>query len=266
MGATSGIGMHLALALARRGWTVGIAGRRAERLRQVESMENNIVCSRVIDVCDENAPRILMQMAEEMGGVELYCHSSGIGWQNTQLDCGKELDTVDTNALGFTRMVTAVFNMFAARTPDNGRCMRIACISSIAGTKGLGAAPAYSATKRFQNSYLEALTQLARIRRLPIRITDIRPGFVNTALIAGSGFPMLMPPEKVARDMVRAIEKDRSVLVVDWRYALLVALWRMLPRWLWVRLRLHKTYPPPNRSLGRYDDNNFYFWTDVFLF
>jgi len=33
----------------------------------------------------------------------------------------------------------------------------LAVISSIAGTKGLGVAPAYSATKRFQNTYIDAL-------------------------------------------------------------------------------------------------------------
>ena len=74
----------------------------------------------------------------------------------------------------------------------------IAVISSIAGVKGLAPAPSYSATKAFQNTYIQALEQLAYSQRLPIRFTDIRPGFVDTALIAGSGFPMKMKPEVVA--------------------------------------------------------------------
>jgi len=43
--------------------------------------------------------------------------------------------------------------------------------------------PSYSATKAFQNTYIEALAQQAAIRRLPITFTDIRPGFVNTPLL-----------------------------------------------------------------------------------
>ena len=61
----------------------------------------------------------------------------------------------------------------------------IAAITSIAGTKGLDPAPSYSATKAMQNVYLQALKQHARSRGLDIRFTDIRPGFVDTALLSG---------------------------------------------------------------------------------
>ena len=112
-------------------------------------------------------------MIDELGGMDIYFHSSGIGWQNNLLDEKKEIDTVSTNGLGFVRMVDAAFNWFTARAEQCTRkvetSFRIACITSIAGTKGLGAAPAYSATKRMQNHYLECLSQLARMRRLPIR-------------------------------------------------------------------------------------------------
>ena len=108
----------------------------------------------------------------------------------------------------------------------------------IAGTKGLGAAPAYSATKRFQNHYLECLSQQARMRHLPIAITDIRPGFVKTDLIAGSSYPLQLKPEDVAKHIVSAIENGKEVKVIDWRYDILVFLWRLIPRWLWTRLKI----------------------------
>jgi short-subunit dehydrogenase len=112
-----------------------------------------------------------------------------------------------------------------------------AVISSIAGTKGLGAAPAYSATKRFQNTYIDALEQLAHIQKLPIRFTDIRPGFVATGLLNdGKHYPMLMHTEKVARHIVCALEKKKRIVVIDWRYRILVALWRLIPPFLWKRL------------------------------
>lgn len=233
MGATSGIGMEVALLLASRGWRVGIAGRREERLTQVEARSEGIVASAVIDVTLADAPERLMELIGKMGGMDLYFHASGIGWQNEALDQQKELLTVSTNAMGFTRMMTAAFRYFAGRQGQRGH---IACISSIAGTKGLGAAPSYSATKRFQNHYMECLDQLARKRRLPITVTDLRPGFVATDLIAGSHYPMQLSAQRVARHIVGAIERRRSICVIDWRYRLLVALWRLIPRWLWVRM------------------------------
>ena len=263
MGATSGIGMEVASLLAQRGWQVGIAGRRIERLEEVKRNTNllisesskaskgEIACYQQIDVTSPEAPSLLLKLIEKLGGMDLYFHSSGIGWQNNSLDIGKEMKTVETNGLGFVRMVDTAFNWFAQQNqgqePGQGQrqgkdrsceTYRIACITSIAGTKGLGAAPAYSATKRFQNHYLECLTQQAHMRHLPIAITDIRPGFVKTDLIAGSNYPLQLTPQKVALQIVNAIERGKAVKTIDWKYSILVSLWRLIPRWIWTRLTI----------------------------
>ncbi len=240
MGATSGIGMATARCLAESGWEVGIAGRRVERLQKVEASASGIVCSAQIDVTSANAPAQLTELISRLGGMDLYVHCSGIGWQNTELDAEKEILTVETNGTGFVRMVDAAYNWFAqqqAATHRGPKAYHIACVTSIAGTKGLGAAPSYSATKRFQSHYLECLAQLAKMRGLPIGITDIRPGFVSTDLIAGHRYPLQMPPGQVAHHIVKAIEHKKGVCIIDWRYHILVALWRLIPRWLWTRLR-----------------------------
>ena len=263
MGATSGIGMEVASLLAQRGWQVGIAGRRIERLEEVKRNTNllisesskaskgEIACYQQIDVTSPEAPSLLLKLIEKLGGMDLYFHSSGIGWQNNSLDIEKEMKTVETNGLGFVRMVDTAFNWFAQQNlgqePGQGQrqgkdrsceTYRIACITSIAGTKGLGAAPAYSATKRFQNHYLECLTQQAHMRHLPIAITDIRPGFVKTDLIAGSNYPLQLTPQEVAQQIVRAIERGKSIKTIDWKYSILVSLWRLIPRWIWTRLTI----------------------------
>ena len=251
MGATSGIGQEVARLLAANGYEVGIAGRREERLVQMAQATPGIVTHRQIDVTKEDAPTELYKLIEELGGMDLYFHSSGLGWENVALDADKELKTVETNGVGFVRMVSAAYNWFAEqradeakqraegdeqRAGDKERKARIACITSIARTRGLGAAPAYSATKRMQAHYLECLSQQARMRHLNIGITDIRPGFVATDLIAGSHFPLQLKAEDVARTIVRAIERGSEVVTIDWRYRLLVAAWQLIPRWLWVRL------------------------------
>ena len=171
MGATSGIGLEVAKVLAAKGWQVGIAGRRQELLQQIQRKNLNIVATECIDVTKADAPERLQTLIGKTGGMDLYFHSSGIGYQNIELDMDLELKTVETNALGMTRMVGAAFHYFASHPEQKGQ---IAVISSIARTRGMGPAPAYSSTKRFTSHYLESLTQLYHIRKYfssEIRIT-----------------------------------------------------------------------------------------------
>lgn len=227
MGASSGIGLEVARLLKQQGWTVGVAARRVELLTEFEA-------SAQIDVTSEDAGQKLRQLIEKTGGMDLYFHASGIGHQNRTLEADIELRTINTNALGFTRMVGEAYRYFAEQGHGH-----IAAISSIAGTKGLGPAPAYSATKALQNVYLQALEQQAHQRGLDIAITDIRPGFVDTALLAGDfRYPLMLKPERVAREIVASINRKRHIRVIDWKYRILTPLWRSLPRWVWRRLRI----------------------------
>ena len=157
-----------------------------------------------------------------------------IGSQNRNLNSDIELSTVQTNTVGFTQMVVAAYDYF--KKHGGGQ---LAVISSIAGTKGLGAAPSYSATKRYQNTYIDALDQLARMEKLPIVFTDIRPGFVKTDLLKNDKYPMLMSPQYVARKIVKAIERKKRRTVIDWRYAVLVFFWKLIPSFVWRRLPIH---------------------------
>lgn len=231
IGATSGIGKEVALQLVRQGWHIGIAGRREEALKSLQAAAPGQIEIQRLDVTEAEAPALLETLIRKLGGMDLFFLSSGIGSQNPDLTPEIELDTACTNVEGFTRMVTAAFRYFKTR-----RGGHIAVISSIAGTKGLGVAPAYSATKRFQNTYIDALAQLARMQRLNIRFTDIRPGFVATDLLKSGRFPMLMQPDRVARSIVRALNQRKRVIVIDGRYRVLVFFWRLIPRWLWERL------------------------------
>lgn len=231
IGATSGLGLETARLLARQGWQVALAGRREERLQQLKAEFPPHTCVQRLDVTADDASRQLHLLIEKAGGMDLFLLCAGIGRQNPDLQPETELATAQTNVMGFVRMTTAAFNYF--RQQGGGH---IAVISSIAGTKGLGAAPAYSATKRFQNTYIEALEQLAGMQHLPIRFTDIRPGFADTDLLKGKHYPLLMPPERVARHIVQAIERRKHVAVIDWRYRLIVFCWRLIPRMLWRRM------------------------------
>ena len=227
MGASSGIGLEVARLLVKKGWTVGVAARRLEQLAEFD------VAAR-IDVTTEDAGERLQELIGRLGGMDLYFHASGIGKQNRELHEDIELRTMETNAVGFTRMVGTAYRYMA----DHGGG-HIAVISSIAGTKGLGPAPAYSATKAMQNTYIEALEQLANAQRLNIRFTDIRPGFVDTDLLNdGRRYPLLLDKVKVAKEIVDSIDKKRHVRVIDWRWRIITCNWRLIPRFLWRHFKL----------------------------
>ena len=229
MGASSGIGLEVAKMLMQQGWAVGVAARRVELLQDLGA-----AAVERIDVTADDATEALQRLITKLGGMNLYFHSSGIGKQNRELAAHIELATVETNGIGFTRMIGEAYRYFAKQGSGH-----IAAITSIAGTKGLGPAPAYSATKAMQNVYLQALEQQACSRGLDIRFTDIRPGFVDTALLAGNfHYPLMLRPEKVAREIVSAINHRRHIRVIDWKYRVLTALWRRIPRWVWRRIKL----------------------------
>lgn len=278
MGATSGLGREIALELLKRGFIVGVCGRRLELLQEVEAewkswlhspaasgraslaagtaaaaetaavangtaavasgraaVAEEIAPQRIfirqIDITASDAPERLLGLVEEMGGMDMYIHSSGIGFKNMALDGRIERETVITNALGFTQMVDAAFDWFKERGGGH-----IAFISSVAGTKGLGAAPSYSATKRYQWIYAQALAQLSSMERYNISFTDIRPGFVATGFLGSSKYPLLLEKHYVAQKIVKAILARKRSVIIDYKYKILCLFWRMIPNWLWERL------------------------------
>lgn len=232
IGATSGIGREVALIYIAKGWKVGIAGRRAAELESLRAEAPEQVSAQVLDVTQDDAPQKLQSLIEQTGGMDVFLLSSGIGKQNPSLHAELELATAATNVGGFIRMTHAAYHYFEKQGYGH-----LAVISSIAGTKGLGAAPAYSATKGFQNIYMDALDQLARMQKLNMTFTDIRPGFVATPLLNDQKkYPMLMHPQIVALEIAEAIEKRKRVAIIDWKYRLLVCFWRLIPKWIWLRL------------------------------
>jgi short-subunit dehydrogenase len=234
VGASSGIGREVAKLLLSDGWHLGLAARREELLQELKQTAPERIEVMAIDVTKPDSSERLLSLIQKLGGIDLYFHAAGVGSQNHTLEEDIELRTMETNAVGFTRMIGVAYRYFAEQGTGH-----IAAITSIAGTKGMGPIPAYSATKALQGTYLQALEQLSRQRGLDIHFTDIRPGFVATDLLRKDfHYPMLMRPEPVARDIVCSLYRRRHVRIIDGRYRVLTFFWRLTPRWLWRRIKL----------------------------
>lgn len=232
VGASSGIGRETAICFAQAGWKVGIAARRHEQLIEIQKLYPNQIYTETMDITEPSCTKSLNSLIEKIGGMDVYLHVSGIGKQNNTLAEGIEIDTLRTNGEGFARCIGEAYRYFT----KIGRG-HIAAVTSIAGTKGLGMAPAYSATKRFQNTYLQCLAQLSSIKNIQVKFTDIKPGFVATELLNDvHQYPMLMTAPKVAKRIYKGILKQERSVVIDWRYNLLTMVWKLIPDYVWERL------------------------------
>lgn len=118
VGASSGIGHEVARLLIAEGWAVGVAARRIDKLTDLQAMAPERVYTVQIDVTNEDAETSLLQLIERMNGIDLYFHAAGIGWQNPSLNADIELKTMETNAVGFTRMIGCAYRYLPIREVD----------------------------------------------------------------------------------------------------------------------------------------------------
>lgn len=230
MGATSGIGLRVAEIFAKAGWLVGAAGRKEKVLRKLQSDYPEKIRYAQINIDDTDAPNRMRDLINRLGGMDIYFHVAGIGYENEALVTEHDTATAQTNVVGFTRMIDTAFRYFRS----HGRRGRIAAVTSVAGTNGIGELASYSASKKYQQTYLTALDQLARMQGLDISFTDIRPGWIRTPLLNPDRiYPMTMTLDHAVVGIVRAIIARKRVCIVDWRWNLLVRAWSLLPDRLW---------------------------------
>lgn len=238
IGASSGLGERIALDMAAKGWRVGIAARRESRLKAIQDQAPNNVIYQAIDVTATDAVKRFNDLIERLGGMDVLLYAAGVGYQDPDIDPAILTSTLETNVVGFSRILTAAYKYF--RDTSNVERGHIAAITSIAGTKGIGIAAGYSASKRYEQTFIDALDQLAHTQHVNVGFTDIRPGFIRTALLnPNRKYPMEMNVGYAAAKIEKAILTHRRIATIDLRWAIVVFLWRMIPKRLWRRLSLN---------------------------
>ena len=235
MGATSGLGRALAERYIKAGWKVGAAGRNEKALAELTALAPDQVVTAKIDILSDDAPAELRQLISLCGGMDTYLHCSGVAMLNEELSLDTELKICETNAVGFTRMCETAYHYFeTSREPG-----RLVAISSIAGFRGLEMLPAYSASKAYDSVLLEALSQRADGRNLPLRVVDIKPGWTRTPLLADDKHYMLeMDAETVADLIFKASLKAKRSVVIGLRWKIITSLERLVPSCIWQKIHI----------------------------
>ncbi len=232
VGATSGIGRGLAETYLADGNIVGVTGRREPLLTEITAPYPGKAFHRITDITRiPDTITQLQSLVTEMGGMDILVISSGTGDINPSLDYALEEPTLLTNILGFTSLADWSFQYFQQQ-----KAGQIVVISSLAALRGSADAPAYNASKAYQINYAEGLRQKAQRLKLPIAITDVRPGFVDTAMAKGEGLFWVCPVDKAVKQIRRAIDGRRRKVYVSRRWRLAAILVRNLPEWVWRRI------------------------------
>lgn len=232
IGATSGIGKALAEFYAARNHVVGITGRRTEKLEIIKNhFPNTTVYSTFMDVANtEESRQKLGELVREMGGCDILIINAGVGYPKATY--AQELQTVDINTRGFMALANWGYEYF--KTQAKGHLVGI---SSVAATRSSPYAPEYHATKAFMSSYLEGLRYRSAKWHKHIHVTEIRPGYVDTAMTEqNKSMFWVATPQKAATQIADAVENKKKVAYITKRYVLIATLLKILPDWLYTRL------------------------------
>lgn len=236
-GASSGIGRATALELASRGCNLAIAARRNERLEKVahECREKGVRCIAIItDVRRrEDCFRFVERAAEEFGAPDILVNNAGYAILDpiATADIDAAEDMMATNYLGALHCIQAVLPAMLAR--GSGTIINVASITGLMGYASMGA---YGATK----AALICLTEAVRNEVLPrgVRVSMVCPGttdteFFETALQGkmpgASRLILAIPPERVARAIVRAARTGRYRLIVPWTAGTYIRFKELMP-------------------------------------
>ncbi len=228
-GATSGIGKQLAEYLVVDGYKVVITGRRLELLSEIKNNNPGSYSIKQNDVQDiDQINKVFYELLSELGSVDIIIHSSGIGYENSELDWQKEHDTLKTNVVGATRIYNLAFNLFKEQGFGH-----LVGISSIASLRGNRESPAYFASKAYQVNYLESLYFKAKeIKGGKVFVTDVRPGFVDTKMALGDGIFWMASLDKASRQIYSAIKRKKRRVYISKRWNFIAWVLKIVPSWL----------------------------------
>jgi short-subunit dehydrogenase len=225
IGASSGIGRALAVTLSLDGYRVGVVARRTDLLARLQAELTGPCVIKTVDVSQpELAMPLLRELIEELRDVELFIVSAGTGLDNTALEWEPERDTIAVNVLGFAGMVNIAVAHLEARGSGH-----LVGISSLAALRGNRVAPAYAASKAFVSNYLQGVRYRFKKLKLPIVVTDVQPGFVDTRMAKGDRLFWVASPQTAARQIAAAIRGRKPRVYITRRWRLIAWLLRVLP-------------------------------------
>ncbi|MCB1749924.1 MAG: SDR family oxidoreductase [Gammaproteobacteria bacterium] len=238
VGATSAIAEQVARRYAARGARLALWGRDAARLAAIAAdlgvRGAAAVEQAVVDLEADDLPARLAALAARCEGLELVlvAHGNLPDQAACEADFGAVRKAFAVNALSAMAVAEAAATCLAQQGHGT-----LAVISSVAGDRGRASNYVYGAAKGALTRYLQGLRN--RLAAAGVHVLTIKPGFVDTPMTAHLPKGALWAtPERVADDIVRAIERRREVLYTPWFWRWVMAVLCAIPEGLFKRTRL----------------------------
>lgn len=238
IGASSGIGEAVAVALARQGAAVAVVARRGEQLAAVEAALRQAGAPAAFSYAHDvtrydEVPALFERVLHDLGGLDVVVYAAGVMPEvaGNEYDFAKDRAMIEVNVLGAMAWLNLAAPHFAAQ-----RAGTIIGISSIAGERGRRGAPGYGTSKAAFTTYLESLRN--RLAVQGVNVVTIKPGFVDTAMTRGKpGLFWLVSPAQAAERILNLARRGTSASgFVPWRWSLVAFVVRNIPSLVFRRM------------------------------
>lgn len=239
VGATSAIAEATARLFAARGDSLYLAGRRETLLAacadDLRLRGARVVAFQSFDVLDRASHEALIAQSEAMLGpldCVLVAHGTLPDQEACVADPELAVQEIELNGVATAALVLRA----AARLESRGSGV-IAVITSVAGVRGRASNFVYGSAKALVSTLLAGLRH--RLHPRGVAVVDIRPGFVDTPMTAAfPKGPLWATPDRVARDIVAAIDRRAGVIYTPWFWRWIMLVIRHVPEFLFVRTKL----------------------------
>lgn len=243
-GASSGIGLALAEALARRGRNLILVARQRDALESIAcELTQRFGVEVLFSACDLSEPLQLSGLLQELEQadrqIDLLVNNAGIGTAGAFLkqDWSREQQLIEVNILALTRLCHALGQRMLQQ--GGGQILNVASVASFQPGPWMSN---YYASKAFVLSFSEGLRE--ELKDQGIQVSVLCPGPTRSAFFRNAQMKsaklerssLMMSCEEVALLTVQALEKNRAIIIPGWRNKLMAYWPRLVPRALVRRL------------------------------
>lgn len=240
LGPSSGIGSAVAHEMARAGKALVLAGRDVE---EAETLAADLrirygaqVAVERFDALDFAGHGAMLDRCGSDGGLEgvILCYGDMASQEETERDFAVARRMIDVN---YTSCVSVLSEAARRLKPSEGKW--VCAVSSVAGDRGRQSNFVYGSSKAALTAYLQGLRN--RLYPAGVHVVTVKPGFVDTAMTWGllkPGSPLVASPQRVARDIRRAIERRRDEVYTPWFWRGIMAIIKRVPERVFKRLKL----------------------------
>jgi short-subunit dehydrogenase len=240
-GASSGLGLEFARQLAPDAHALVLTARRQDRLQAIKAElsrtnPNLSIYCYALDLTDAGAvDRFIRWLSDEGVRINLLINNAGLGDHSLfqESEWSKIEAMLDVNVTALTRITHGLLPVL--RTFEDSAILNVSSSASYLPVPQLAV---YAATKAYVTSFSEALR--AELRGTGVSVTALCPGPVDTEFSevanaghSGPGFNapefLKIPAERVVREALLGIERDRAQVVPGWLIFLGMSLLTLLP-------------------------------------